>query len=70
MVNPYEESRKQFIECFLKYSECIKKGEKSFNDCVKDKKEKFPTECENERSNLYDKRRMLIDNRNRLRERN
>jgi hypothetical protein len=40
-----KESRKVFVECFIKYSECIKKEiEKSFLECLKDRKYHFPDE--------------------------
>ena len=65
-LSDYEAIRKEFIDCVLKHSKCIRTG-KSFKDCLN--VNDFPTECEIERKNLYDFKRLNQDRRYRFRNR-
>lgn len=56
--------RQDFIDCVLKYSECVRKPGTTFQDCIKN--EVFPYECNSVRERLNLCKRSLIDRRFRL----
>ena len=61
---PCAGARKDFIDCVLKYSECVRKPGTTFQDCIKP--DVFPSQCQNERERLNLCKRSLIDRRFRL----
>ena len=63
-TKPCAGARQDFIDCVLKYSECIRKPGTTFQECLKP--ELFPSECMNERERLNLCKRSLIDRRFRM----
>ena len=61
---PCAGARKDFIDCVLKYSECVRKPGTTFKDCLK--ADVFPSECMPQRERLNLCKRSLVDRRFRL----
>ncbi|KAL0482310.1 cytochrome c oxidase assembly protein [Acrasis kona] len=61
------EDRNDYIQCILKYSECVRQPGKTFQDCVR-REVKIPEECEMSRKVYYLCRSKHANPKSRLRE--